>query len=53
MPGHTQATLEPAERRRWQALIDGVTDAWIKETPNGAAILAGYRKAVGDIRAGK
>jgi TRAP-type C4-dicarboxylate transport system substrate-binding protein len=42
-PGHTVASLDPAEKKRWLEKIQPVTDQWVKDTPNGAAILAAFR----------
>jgi TRAP-type C4-dicarboxylate transport system substrate-binding protein len=43
LPGHTIAKLEPGERARWDRLVEPVIDAWIAETPNGAAVWAAYK----------
>jgi TRAP-type C4-dicarboxylate transport system substrate-binding protein len=52
MPGQTQAFLAPEEKVRWQARYGSLIDEWVKGTPNGAAVLAAYRKGIADIRAG-
>ena len=52
-PGHTLASLPPAEKQRWLQAIQPVTDQWVKDTPNGAAILAAYRAEVAKLRARK
>jgi TRAP-type C4-dicarboxylate transport system substrate-binding protein len=52
-PGHTLASLPPAEKQRWIKAIQPVTDQWVKDTPNGAAILAAYRTEVAKVRAQK
>ena len=51
MPGHTVARLPPAERARWDKVVTPVIDAWISETPNGAAIWAAYKKEVENAKA--
>jgi TRAP-type C4-dicarboxylate transport system substrate-binding protein len=51
-PGHTLASLDPAEKQRWLARIQPVTDKWVAETPNGAAILAAFRAEVAKIKEG-
>ena len=53
LPGHTVYTMEPAEKTRWQRAIQPVIDGWVRETPNGAAILAAYRAEVAKIRDAK
>ena len=52
-PGHTLASLDPAEKQRWLARIQPVIDKWVADTPNGAAILAAFRAEVAKIREGK
>ena len=52
MPGQTQAYLSAEEKLRWEARYGALIDEWVKETPNGAAVLAAYRKGIADIRAG-
>jgi TRAP-type C4-dicarboxylate transport system substrate-binding protein len=44
MPGHTTATLAPAETERWKQRVAPVIDDWIARTPNGARILAAFRE---------
>jgi TRAP-type C4-dicarboxylate transport system substrate-binding protein len=51
MPGHTIVRMAPAERARWDRLTEPVVDAWIKETPNGAAIWAAYKAEVAKAKA--
>jgi TRAP-type C4-dicarboxylate transport system substrate-binding protein len=51
MPGHTIAVLPPAERAKWDKVVTPVIDAWIAETPNGAAIWAAYKKEVEKAKA--
>jgi TRAP-type C4-dicarboxylate transport system substrate-binding protein len=51
MPGHTIFQLAPSERPRWDKLLEPVVDAWIKETPNGAAIWAAYKAEVQKAKA--
>jgi TRAP-type C4-dicarboxylate transport system substrate-binding protein len=51
MPGHTDAVLDPAEKRRWQSLAAPVVEEWVKATPNGAAILAAFNAEVARVRA--
>lgn len=53
MAGQTIASLEPAEEARWKALVDPVTDEWVKATPDGAKVLAAFRAELLAIRAGK
>jgi TRAP-type C4-dicarboxylate transport system substrate-binding protein len=51
MPGHTVVGLSPAERARWDKVVEPVIAAWVGETPNGAAIWAAYRKEVEKAKA--
>ncbi len=50
--GHTVTTISPEERARWKEMAEPIRQEWVKSTPNGAAILAGFRKALDDIRSG-
>ena len=52
MPGQTQAFLPPEEKKRWQERSIAMIDEWVRATPDGAAVLAAYRKGIADIRAG-
>jgi TRAP-type C4-dicarboxylate transport system substrate-binding protein len=52
MAGQTVAQLSPAEEARWRQTLAPVTAQWVKDTPNGAAILAAFREEIGKIRAG-
>jgi TRAP-type C4-dicarboxylate transport system substrate-binding protein len=51
MQGHSIYQLAPAERARWDKLLEPLVDAWIKETPNGAAIWAAYKAEVQKAKA--
>lgn len=51
MADHKLVELAPAEEARWKARVAPVVDAWVKATPNGAAVLAAYREEIGKIRA--
>lgn len=52
MPDQTVTKLSDAERAIWKARAQPVIDNWVKSTPNGAAVLAAFRKEVAAIRAG-
>jgi TRAP-type C4-dicarboxylate transport system substrate-binding protein len=52
MAGHTVAQLSPAEEARWRQALAPVTAQWVKDTPNGAAILAAFREEVRKVRTG-
>ena len=45
-------TLAPDEEARWKARAQTIVDAWVKNTPDGAKVLAGYRAEVAKVRAG-
>jgi len=51
-PGQVITRLAPAEEARWKKLTESVIDGWAKSTPNGAAILAGFREEIRNIRRG-
>jgi TRAP-type C4-dicarboxylate transport system substrate-binding protein len=50
-PGHTVAELDPAELARWKKMVAPLVDEWVKNTPDGAKVLAAYRKELGELRA--
>jgi TRAP-type C4-dicarboxylate transport system substrate-binding protein len=50
MPGQEIYTLSPAERERWRKVLAPITESWIKATPNGAAILAGFKAEIERFR---
>ena len=53
MAGQTVSVLDPAEAARWKQLLAPITEQWVRETPNGAAVLAAYRTEIAAIRTGK
>jgi len=54
MPGHSIGPLAAGDRDRFQKeIVQPVIDEWIAKIPNGAAILAAYRKEASAIRAGQ
>ena len=52
MPNQTIVELDAAEAARWAARTAPIVDEWLKETPNGAAVLASYKAELEKIRAG-
>jgi TRAP-type C4-dicarboxylate transport system substrate-binding protein len=42
--------LAPDESARWRQRIAPITDAWVKATPNGAAVLAAFRSEIAAYR---
>jgi TRAP-type C4-dicarboxylate transport system substrate-binding protein len=53
MPNQTIYELTPAEAKRWSERTAPIVQEWLKETPNGAAVLAAYKAELEKIRAGK
>ena len=53
LPGHLLYRLEPAEAARWKQRLQPVTDDWVKNTPDGAVVLAAFRDELAKIRGGK
>jgi TRAP-type C4-dicarboxylate transport system substrate-binding protein len=51
--GHTFAGLSGADRKKRQATVQPVYDAWIKSVPNGRKKFDVYMKVLADIRAGR
>jgi TRAP-type C4-dicarboxylate transport system substrate-binding protein len=52
MQDQTIIELTDAQRAIWKARIEPVIDNWVKNTPDGAQVLAAFRKEIADIRAG-
>jgi TRAP-type C4-dicarboxylate transport system substrate-binding protein len=53
IPGHTVYKLAAAESAKWEKLLAPVTEDFVKSVPNGAAILAAFRKEIAAVKAGK
>ena len=53
LPGHKVHVLSADQRAKWETLLQPITDAWAKATPNGAAILAAYKELVEKYKNGK
>ena len=53
MPGQTVVTPTPAQYKEMEAKLAPITEEWVKETPNGAAILAAWKKNFADAKAGR
>lgn len=51
--GQVLGKLPPAEIERIRKLLAPYTEEWVKETPNGPAVLAAYRAAIGKIEGRK
>lgn len=52
-PNQTISTLSPAAEAEWRKLLQPVTDDWVKQTPDGAKVLAAYRAEIATVRAGR
>ena len=52
MKDQTVHRLTPQQRALWQARIKPVIDNWVKTTPDGAHVLAAFRKEIAAIRSG-
>jgi TRAP-type transport system periplasmic protein len=52
MGNQTIHKLPPAEIARWKKRIEPVISDWVKHTPDGAHVLAAFRKEIASIRAG-
>ncbi len=51
--GQVILSLSPQEKAKWKKLAEPIVDDWVKRTPDGAQVLAAFRKALDEIRAGK
>ena len=52
MKDQTVLRLSDQERAKWKARIQPVIDNWEKNTPDGAHVLAAFRKEIAAIRSG-
>jgi TRAP-type C4-dicarboxylate transport system substrate-binding protein len=52
MPGHVVAQLPEDQYDTWRARIKQLVDTWVAETPDGANVLAAFRREVAKIRKG-
>ena len=52
MKDQTVVRLSDDQRAMWKVKVAPVIDAWVKATPDGANVLAAFRKEIADIRAG-
>jgi TRAP-type C4-dicarboxylate transport system substrate-binding protein len=51
-PGHELVTLPPDVAEKWRQRMRHIEDAWVKATPNGAAVLGKYKALLAEVRAG-
>ena len=49
--GQTVAKLTPEQYALWQKRIEPVINAWAKQTPDGAKVLAAYREELKKVHA--
>jgi TRAP-type C4-dicarboxylate transport system substrate-binding protein len=50
LQGHEIIELSDQETANWKAKLAPITDNWVKETPDGAKILAAYRAELAKVR---
>jgi TRAP-type C4-dicarboxylate transport system substrate-binding protein len=53
MPGQVHHKMDAATQARWKERLKSMTDEWVKNTPDGARILAAYRAELAKIRSGQ
>ena len=53
IPSHKVYKLSADESAKWEAKLRPMIDEYVAQTPNGAAILAAFRKEILAVRAGK
>lgn len=51
LPGHEIVELSDQEAAGWKARLAPITENWLKETPDGAKVLAAYRAELAKVRA--
>jgi TRAP-type C4-dicarboxylate transport system substrate-binding protein len=52
MPGHVVTQLPADQYETWRARIKTIVDTWLNETPDGANVLAAFRREIAKIRKG-
>ena len=53
MEGQTVKDANPAVVERWKTIARPITEEWVKNTPDGANVLAAFRAEIQNIRGGK
>jgi TRAP-type C4-dicarboxylate transport system substrate-binding protein len=51
MQNHNIDIPAPEEAARWRKQLEAISVAWVKDTPNGAAVLSGFREEIKKVRA--
>ena len=51
--GQTIVSLTPAQTEAWKRKLAGIEAEWVKRTPDGAEVLARYRKISAEVKAGR
>ncbi len=52
-PNQKLISVPDARKAKWRAAVKPVVDRWVKSTPNGAAILAAYKKELEAAKRGR
>lgn len=52
-PKHQVVTPSPAITAKWRRELAPISKEWVKNTPNGAKILAAFHKILAEVKAGK
>jgi TRAP-type C4-dicarboxylate transport system substrate-binding protein len=54
LPGHSVTQELPAdEAKRWKSVLAPITEEWVKQTPDGAKVLAAHRAEMAKVAAGQ
>lgn len=53
LPGQTIITLSPADRVRWEKIVQPAVDAWAQSVPGGADIIARYKALLAQVESRK
>jgi TRAP-type C4-dicarboxylate transport system substrate-binding protein len=53
LPNRTVSKLDAAETARWREKNEPIVQAWPRQAPNGAAVLAAFKEALAAARAGR
>lgn len=51
MPGYTISTMPPADLAKLQKTMQPLVDEWVKNTPDGARVLAAYKSELAKVTA--